>query len=166
MFAFMNGKRRWKLRFESTLHGPSVQGHMLAGKQTAPGRSIPPLQLLSMPYWINGIMTGIKRLEFSQTTRHYEAENYFGGVVVVVQRARCTAGRPAHTLQPLASRQQDALVVPGTRFVKVTLCKLFMTLLLILTLTRMVSVLLKSQAQPASLSIAGCQMSLAHKSDL
>ncbi len=60
------------------------------------------------------------------------------------QRARCTAGRLAHSIGPHPKSYQDALVVLGTSFVIVTLWKLYVRmLLLILTLQRMVLVLLK-----------------------
>ncbi len=60
------------------------------------------------------------------------------------QRARCTAGRLAHTTEPQAKTHQDALVVLGTSFVSATLWKpSVLILLLILTSKRMESVLLK-----------------------
>jgi len=61
-----------------------------------------------------------------------------------VQRARCTAGRLRLSLGPRAKSQQDVLAVLGTSFVSATLWKLYvLILLLILTLKRMVSLLLK-----------------------
>jgi len=83
-----------------------------------------------------------------------------------VQRARSTAGKLPHTIK-LLKLQQGVLSVQAVCFVNATLCKLFvLMLLLILMSKRMVSVLLKSQVQPPSLSIAGYQMSLGLKSDL
>ena len=61
-----------------------------------------------------------------------------------VQRARCTAGRLRHTTGPQAKSQQVALVVLDTSFVGATHWKLYvLILLLILTLKRTESVLLK-----------------------
>ncbi len=77
-----------------------------------------------------------------------------------VQRAERTAGRLGQNIETLKKRQLGALVALGIRFVTATLWKLFvLKLLLILTLSRMVSVLLKSQVQQTP-SIGGCQMSL------
>ena len=82
-----------------------------------------------------------------------------------VQRARCTAGKLGQATE-LAKVQQDALSVQGVCFVNATLCKPFvLVLLLILTLKRMVSLLLKSQVLHPS-STAGCQMSLVQRSGL
>ncbi|DBB16114.1 TPA: hypothetical protein ACH3X3_003476 [Trebouxia sp. C0006] len=60
------------------------------------------------------------------------------------QRPWCTAGRLAQVVEPHPRRQLGALVVLGRSFVDATLWKLSVpTLLLILTLKRMVSLLLK-----------------------
>ena len=60
-----------------------------------------------------------------------------------VPRARCTAGRLGLSLVP-AKLKQDALIVKGISFVSATLWKLsVLILLLILTLKKMVSLLLK-----------------------
>ncbi len=89
-------------------------------------------------------MTETEKMEIFLTTRHYEVTSSFGGSAMNAQRARCTTGRFGHSTEHYAKSQQDALVVLGTSFVSATLCKLFvLTLLMILTLTRMVSVLLK-----------------------
>ena len=70
-------------------------------------------------------------------------------------RARSTAGKLPHTIK-LLKLQQGVLSVQAVCFVNATLCKLFvLMLLLILMSKRMVSVLLKSQVQPLSVSIAG-----------
>jgi len=83
-----------------------------------------------------------------------------------VQRARSTAGKLRQAIE-LPKLQQGALSVLGKGFVNATLCKLFVQMLLLILMSkRMVSVLLKSQVQPTSLSIAGYHMSLALKSDL
>ncbi len=150
----------------STLAAPSVQRQMAAGKRTAQGRSTPLLQRQTMPCWSNGTMPGTVRTEIFLTKQHYKATSLFGGAVMDVQRARCTAGRLAQLIEPLAANQQDALFVLGIKFASATLWKLSVLILLqTLMLRKMVSVLLKSQLQPASLSIAGCLMSLATKSD-
>ena len=83
-----------------------------------------------------------------------------------VQWAKSTAGRLTPKIETLTKRQVDARFASGVRFVIATLWKLFvLRLLLTLTLSGMVSVLLKSQAQLA-LSFGGCQMSLEPKSAL
>ena len=77
-------------------------------------------------------------------THRYAVTSSFGGSARNVQRARYTAGRLRHTTEPQAKSQQDALVVLGASFVSATLWKGFvLNMLLILTLERMVSVLLK-----------------------
>ena len=89
-------------------------------------------------------MTRMEKTEIFLTTRHYEATSSFGGAAINVPRARCTAGRLVLSLGPYAKIQQDALVVLGRSFVSATLCNQSILIkLLILTLKRMVSVLLK-----------------------
>jgi len=89
-------------------------------------------------------MTETTRTETFLTTRHYKATSSFGGVAVNVPKARCTAGRLGHSIEPRAKSQQDALVVLGKSFVSATLWKLSVLIsLLILMLKRMVSLLLK-----------------------
>ncbi len=89
-------------------------------------------------------MTETEEVETSLTTQHYEATSSFGGSAMHAQRARCTAGRLAQTVEPPAKSQQDVLAVLGRSFVSATLWKLsVLTLLLILMLNRMVSQLLK-----------------------
>jgi len=112
----------------------------------AQGRSTLLLQRQSMPCWSNGIIAGTMgtaRTEIILTIQHYEASNSFGGVAESAQR--CTAGRLGHFIEPHHPKsQQDALVVLGRRFASATLWRLsVLTLLLILTLSRMVSLLLK-----------------------
>ena len=78
------------------------------------------------------------------TTRHYAAVSSFGGSAMNAQKARCTAGRLAHTIEPPAKSQQDALAVLGTSFVSVILWQQsVLILLLILTLNRTVPLRLK-----------------------
>ena len=61
-----------------------------------------------------------------------------------VPRARCIAGRLAHAIGTQTHSHQDALFVLGGSFAVATPWKLsVLILLLILTLKRMVSVLLK-----------------------
>ena len=100
-----------------------------------------------MPCWSNGTMTGMEKMETFLTIQHYAAKNSFGGVAVNVPKARCTAGRLGHPIEPLrpyAKSLQDALVVLATSFVSATVWELFVLILLqILMLKRMVSLLLK-----------------------
>jgi len=89
-------------------------------------------------------MTETARMEIFLTTRHYEATSAFGGAAMNVPRARCTAGKLRLIVGPHKKGQQDALIVKGTSFVSATLWKLsVLILLLILTLKKMVSLLLK-----------------------
>ena len=111
-------------------------------------------------------MTRTEKMEYFLTTRHYAVASSFGGSAMNAQRARCTAGRLAQSIEPHPKNSEDALIVLVTSSVSATLWKLsVLMLLLILMLKRMVSLLLKSQVQQAP-SIAGCQMSLVPRSDL
>ncbi len=84
-------------------------------------------------------MKRTEKMGMSLTTHPYKATNAFGGVVMHVQRARCTAGKLGPATEP-ARGQQGALSVQGICFVNATLCKPFVLMsLLILTLKRMVS---------------------------
>ncbi len=89
------------------------------------------------------IMTETEKTEISLATHPYEASSSFGGAVVNVQRAGCTAGKLSHTIE-LAKEQLGALSVWGKGFVNAILWRLFV-LILLLTLTsiRTVLVLLK-----------------------
>jgi len=89
-------------------------------------------------------MTGMEKMETFLTTRHYKATSSFGGAAKSVQRARCTAGRLGHSIEPYKKSQQDALVVLGTSFVSATLWKLSVQMLLLISMSKtMVSLLLK-----------------------
>jgi len=106
-------------------------------------------------------MSEIASMIISLTTQRCKAASSFGGAAMSVHKARCTAGRlPQIIALGTGHVYKDALAVLGKSFVNATRWKLYvLKLLLILMLKRMVSVLLKSQAQQAQ-SIAGCQMSL------
>ncbi len=96
-----------------------------------------------MPCCINGIMAKTQKMEIL-TTQRYEAASSFGGSGRNAQRVMCTAGRLRHAIVLPTKLQQDALSVLGTSFVSATLWKLsVLILLLILTLKRMVSLLLR-----------------------
>ena len=83
-------------------------------------------------------------MEIFLIIRRYEAKSSSGGNARNAQRPWCTAGRLAQVVEPHPRRQLGALVVLGRSFVNATLWKLSVpTLLLILTLKRMVSLLLK-----------------------
>ena len=85
-------------------------------------------------------MTETEKMGFFLKTHRCKATSSFGGSARNAQRARCTAGRLAHTFEPPAKSQQDALVVLGSSFVSATPWKLcVLILLLILTLKGMVS---------------------------
>jgi len=144
VLACTNGRLQSGIRHMASLGAPSVPRQTLARMQMAPGISILLLQEQSMPCWSNGTMTRMEKTEIFLTTRHYEATSSFGGAAINVPRARCTAGRLVLSLGPYAKIQQDALVVLGRSFVSATLCnQSILILLLILTLKRMVSLLLK-----------------------
>ncbi len=83
-------------------------------------------------------------MEIFLVTQNYEAASSFGGSATIVLRTRCIAGKLRHSTEPQSKSQQDALAVLGTSFVSATLWKMYvLILLLILTLKRMVSLLLK-----------------------
>ncbi len=66
-------------------------------------------------------MTETEKTETFLTTQHYKAASSFGGAVVNVHKARCTAGRLVRTGGTLARRQKAVLFVLGRRFVSATL---------------------------------------------
>ena len=89
-------------------------------------------------------MTETETMVTPLTTRRCGAASSFGGIAKSVQRARYTAGKLPHTIEPPGRMQQDALFVPGMRFASATLWKLYVLMwLLILTSKGMVSALLR-----------------------
>ncbi len=89
-------------------------------------------------------MTEIEIMVTSPTTQRCKVASSFGGSAMSVQKATYIAGWLLQTRRPLARSQEDVLFVLGISFVNATLWKMsVLMLLLILTLKRMVSILLK-----------------------
>ena len=98
--ACMNGRPQFWLRRVTSLGAPSAPRHMPAGKQMVHGRSTLLFQRQSVPCWSSGIMTETGKMATSLTTQHCAVPSSFGGDAMNAQRARCTAGRLLHTVEP------------------------------------------------------------------